>query len=426
MKLALPVAIGTVLSCGICVTTSAQSTAPALSAKSEQSPSQRLPAITRADLARAYMRIDRVITEHPPQGARLAEINREFDEASLLFFANRFGEAVQRIDALTNSLFSDLPEDARSAVDRRSPVSPVAEPPANAPDLDELRAQNALRLDAIRRRGVVRSQAIESFQARNRLLSSHPSVTNSAQFLATPSELAERLRHELEALERGEDPYVEHDGDLWRVITRKHETVPLRVYAPPGRDRSKKLPLVIVLHGAGGDENMFMEGYGAGAIKRLADERGFVVASPLTYPLAGDATLLDALIEEMSTCYAIDRDRVYLIGHSLGAGAALGLAQMRSNVIAATCCIAGGGVPRSKDIPPTLLFAAELDALAGPGAAERGAQAAARAKADGVPVEYRIMRDWGHTLVVGAALPDAVEWLLQFSKASASPNTPVK
>lgn len=426
MKLALPVAIGTLLSSGICVATGAQSTAPALSTNSEQSPSPRLSAITRADLARAYMRIDRVMANHPPQGAQLAEINREFDEASLLFFANRFGEAVQRIDALTNSLISNLSEDARTAIDQRSPVSPVAEPIAETPDIDALRAQNAARLDTVQRGGVVRTQAIESFRVRNRLLTSRPSATDSAQFLANPMTLAEQLRHELELLERGEDPYIERDGDLWRVFTRRRETVPLRIYAPPGRNLSKKPPLVIALHGAGGDENMFMEAYGAGAIKRLADERSFIVVSPLTYPLAGDATLLDALIEEMATCYAFDRDRVYLIGHSLGAGAALGLAQLRSDVIAATCCIAGGGVPRSRDIPPTLIFAAELDALAGPGAAERGALAAAAAKANGVPVEYRIMHDWGHTLVVGAALPGAIDWLLQHPKADTSSNAPVK
>lgn len=39
-------------------------------------------------------------------------------------------------------------------------------------------------------------------------------------------------------------------------------------------------PLLVVLHGAGGDENMFPEAYGAGIIKRIAEKHGLLVASP--------------------------------------------------------------------------------------------------------------------------------------------------
>ena len=40
--------------------------------------------------------------------------------------------------------------------------------------------------------------------------------------------------------------------------------VPFRVFAPPTSDDGAKRPLIIALHGAGGDENMFMDAYGAG------------------------------------------------------------------------------------------------------------------------------------------------------------------
>ncbi len=476
---------------------------------------------TRASLAAAYMRIDQAISYNVPSGERLAEINRAFDAASMLFFANRFDEAASRIDDLTRSLLADTPaaeslrrmagvsstmtpailaldtgRDAAITFVRRpegdrSTDAPVAvrievlnvsgvviggttepgrtfvlqdgattipitlnehaapgrvsviayvahsqHPPHPltlhhwslvASRLDPIREANAKRLSALEGREGLHPQSLATALARNKLLIDSPSSTASAQFLANPATLAESMDREIAALEQGDDPYVHRHGDDWRIISHQGTDLPLRVFVPKDREPQSRRPLIIALHGAGGDENMFPEAYGAGIIKQLAEEHDFILASPLTYPLAGDATLLDALIEEMDRCHRIDRDRIHLVGHSLGAMTALGLSQMRREAIASCCAIAGGSVPRKPEIPPTLVIVAEFDGLAGPGAAERGRAAAERAQASGVPVQYRIMRDWGHTLVVGAALPEAIEWLLSNKRmAKGAENAPLE
>jgi predicted esterase len=183
------------------------------------------------------------------------------------------------------------------------------------------------------------------------------------------------------------------------------DPVPYHLVLP---DREDPMPLVIALHGAGGDERMFMAGYGAGRIVRLAQEQGFAVLSPLTTGIAGRAERLEELVRAVAERVAVDRQRIYLVGHSMGAGAAWQLARARPDLVAAVACIAGmcGG---GGDGPPLLVVAAEVDPLAAPARLEATATAAREA---GQPLEYRLAEGWGHTLVVGEVLPEVIAWLL--------------
>jgi predicted esterase len=183
------------------------------------------------------------------------------------------------------------------------------------------------------------------------------------------------------------------------------DPVPYHLVLP---DREDPMPLVIALHGAGGDERMFMAGYGAGRIVRLAQEQGFAVLSPLTTGIAGRAERLEELVRAVAERVAVDRQRIYLVGHSMGAGAAWQLARARPDLVAAVACIAGmcGG---GGDGPPLLVVAAEADPLAAPARLEATATAAREA---GQPLEYRLAEGWGHTLVVGEVLPEVIAWLL--------------
>lgn len=183
------------------------------------------------------------------------------------------------------------------------------------------------------------------------------------------------------------------------------DPVPYHLVLP---DREDPMPLVIALHGAGGDERMFLAGYGAGRIARLAQEQGFAVVSPLTTGLAGHPERLEELVRAVEERVAVDRQRIYLLGHSMGAGAAWQLARQRPDLVAAVACIAGlcgtggGGAP-------LLLIAAEVDPLGAPARLEAAATAA---RAAGQVVEYRLAEGWGHTLVVGEVLPEVLAWLL--------------
>jgi dienelactone hydrolase len=113
----------------------------------------------------------------------------------------------------------------------------------------------------------------------------------------------------------------------------------------------------------------------------------------------------------LATTYNIDADRIYVVGHSMGGGAVNNLINSRPTQIAAAAALCGfRQLTTSKDdTPPTLVVAAELDPLAKPERVEPGAQ---KAIDEGLPVEYKLVENYGHTLVVGDIMHETIEWLL--------------
>jgi predicted esterase len=254
------------------------------------------------------------------------------------------------------------------------------------------------------------AQALASLHARIAVLADEPDEANSAQFLADPVALASALQEEIAALQAGRDPY-RRTGDIWRVLQMPTGHVPIRIYIPPQARAAQDLPLVIALHGAGADENMFLEGYGHGRLRHLADSLGFLVASPNTVEFARDPATLDTLLAVVARTNRFDRRRVYVLGHSLGGGVTLRLAFQRRGDIRAAAIIAGAGtVPATQTVVPTLFLAAERD-LVIPAARVQASFAALQSR--GAPVAYWLAEGWGHTLVVGIALDRALAFLLE-------------
>jgi len=282
-----------------------------------------------------------------------------------------------------------------------------------AESLQAVSDRNATRLDAIRVSTPALEQTLASVKARNKLLSDAPNPENTAQYVLDPVNLSKEIAAEIGALEKGSDPFNARKGDYWRVLKTGDKEIPLRVYASAALDLAKPLPLIIAFHGAGGDENMFMDAYGAGRLKQLADEHKFLLVTPLTYSFGG-ATLgdsFDALLAAIGMNYSIDPKRIYVMGHSMGGGLTTSIVAARGAKIAAAAPICGfRGLPAdTKDVPPMFVVAAELDPLATPKAVGPAAEAA---KAAGFPVEYKMIPNYGHTLVVGEILPEAVAWML--------------
>lgn len=258
---------------------------------------------------------------------------------------------------------------------------------------------------------------IEVARARASLLTDTPGFERSTDFLLDLNALAERVGVE--------GPPTIHFDDFWGVFfvgglpNEGGVAVPVRVAQPavlrPTVGSEERRPLLIVLHGAGGDENMFFEGYGAGMLAHLASTRYMVVAAPLNSPLAAGPEVFDALVDQLAQDYTFDRRRVYVLGHSMGTGAATAWSRLRSDKIAAAVNIAGivsygEGGPGAKPLPPTLVVIPELDGLIPPARMNAVADAAEKA---GLPVTIRRVPDYGHALVVGRILPEAVDWLLQ-------------
>jgi predicted esterase len=259
--------------------------------------------------------------------------------------------------------------------------------------------------------------AVATARSRAALLVDRPSELSSAQSMTDPVALAAELEAEVAAIEAGRNPYAERAGEWWRSIDTESSPIPLRLYAPARAEGDHApRPLLVALHGMGGDEQMFLMGYGAGRLRDLADRHGFIIAAPRTEALMGRGQNWDRLLSALMLDYRIDRDRIWVLGHSMGAGAAANLAMSRPDQIAGVACIAGG--PRGTIRPgtaPILVIGAELDPIIPAAALEAPARRAADA---GQPVEYRTAIGWGHTLVVGAYLDEAVQWLRQHSLAT--------
>ncbi len=154
----------------------------------------------------------------------------------------------------------------------------------------------------------------------------------------------------LDQIAKGENPLKTVRGDFrWAYLSDIDKTLqPYRVYVPSAYDATKKYPLIIALHGMGGDENSFFLGYDNGLIKREAEARGYIVACPKgrgsasMYMANAERDVID-VIAQMKNDYSIDPDRVYLTGHSMGGYGTWSVSVNHPELFAAIAPIAGGG-----------------------------------------------------------------------------------
>ncbi len=123
--------------------------------------------------------------------------------------------------------------------------------------------------------------------------------------------------------------------------TRKAK-VAVRLRAPA--NISEPLPVLFLFHGAGGSENMFFETYGAGRAVHDGIQRGWLVVAP-RLGFAGPGLECGAILDELSKCFTIDRKRVMMIGHSMGAGQVVRQATLDPTLPAALAALGGGARP---------------------------------------------------------------------------------
>jgi predicted peptidase len=152
------------------------------------------------------------------------------------------------------------------------------------------------------------------------------------------------------------DPGWQAKGDLHRKyrFPDADADMPYRLYIPTTWDGKAKLPLIVMLHGAGSDENWYLDANDKQLI-RLAEQHGYIVASPLGYSRMGaygtplrlpavfgnpeaaaqQRASVDAekertlqlsekdvinVVEIVLNEYPVDRSAMFLTGHSMGSG----------------------------------------------------------------------------------------------------------
>ncbi len=151
-------------------------------------------------------------------------------------------------------------------------------------------------------------------------------------------------------------PQFRAKGDQHRTyrFPAAGKEMPYRLYVPTTWDGQSRLALVVMLHGAGSDENRYMD-MNNKQIERLAEQHGYIVLSPLGYsPMGayGTPLRLPAVFGQPETAakqraavtpeaehtlelsekdvinvleivlneYPVNRSAVFLAGHSMGSG----------------------------------------------------------------------------------------------------------
>jgi poly(3-hydroxybutyrate) depolymerase len=165
----------------------------------------------------------------------------------------------------------------------------------------------------------------------------------------------------------GKDPFAGKTGDFKRHYTldAAKEIIPYRMYVPAAYNGSKAFPLIVALHGLGGTEDSFFDGYNK-VLPPLAESHGYIVAAPLGYRVDGsygwglgnppaDPTTrrtqelseqdVMQVLQHVRQQYKIDENRIYLMGHSMGGIGTWKLAPKYPDVWAAIAPISGSGAP---------------------------------------------------------------------------------
>jgi predicted peptidase len=209
-------------------------------------------------------------------------------------------------------------------------------------------------------------------------------------------------------------------------------TMAYRIFVPDGTSRTKPLPVVVYLHGGGGIGTDNLRQISGGNTpgtsvwvtpEAQARHPTFVIAPQLptrgdrwdrreTDDLAPFAELVVELLDSLSREFAIDRDRMYLTGQSLGGFGTWDIITKRPGLFAAAVPVCGEGTPSraasARDVPIWAFHGARDEAVPVSGSREM----VAALRASGSAVKYTEYPDVGHDVWLRAyAEPGLPDWL---------------
>lgn len=124
----------------------------------------------------------------------------------------------------------------------------------------------------------------------------------------------------------------------------------LHLPAGYGQDSARRWPLILFLHGMGerGDDLELLTVYGIPKIVAQQPDFPFITVSPQCPDgqlWHHQNLLLKRLLDSLQATYAVDADRVYLTGLSMGGFGTWSLALSYPNEFAAIAPVCGGGFP---------------------------------------------------------------------------------
>jgi pimeloyl-ACP methyl ester carboxylesterase len=206
----------------------------------------------------------------------------------------------------------------------------------------------------------------------------------------------------------------ERSGEFWLSLPIDGASVRTRVLEPEGLSKDKSAPLVVAFHGAAFDEDVWFDGYGAGAAVEACRKRGWIFAAP---HCDGSETpqRVEAVIDALARVYPIDTKHVFLLAHSRGAGTALraqAAKPERYRGVAAIGNALDDASAKALANHPLFLAAGDHDFAREAVTAMNKTLTDAGSKS----VKLTIYPNTEHWLAVQAALPDAFAWFDALAK----------
>jgi predicted esterase len=221
----------------------------------------------------------------------------------------------------------------------------------------------------------------------------------------------------LDEVEAGRDPFAVKRGDFRKSYLSKVDNTyqPYRIFVPASYDGTKAYPLIIALHGMGGDENSYFDQYLQGAFKVDAEKRGYIVACPKgrepasMYVGAAERDVMDVL-DEVRRSSKVDADRIYLTGHSMGGYGTWSVAMNHPEIFAALAPVAGGGntatMSKIAHIPQLVVHGDNDKTVA----VERSRVMVEAAKKLGAEIKYIEIPGGDHVSVAGRTFKDVFDF----------------
>jgi predicted esterase len=234
----------------------------------------------------------------------------------------------------------------------------------------------------------------------------------------------------LSALAKGQNPFARERGELERAYQGSDgKLIPYRVYVPQSYDGTASRPLVVMLHGALGDERYYFSGlFDPAVIKGEAERRGYILVGVNGRGRFGGYSGLAIedtyeAIKSVSRDYKIDASRVYLTGHSMGGYGAWLVAADKPGVFAALAAVSGGPPAQGEALAGLLQKVKDIPAMVAHGARdgivmpERSRDVVSAAQKAGMKVTYVEVPEADHVSIVAATFPA----ILDFFEKNAKP-----
>lgn len=237
-------------------------------------------------------------------------------------------------------------------------------------------------------------------------------LDSGADTRAMREQLRQSAAQAIKALQAGQRPLADLRGHMrlsyWSELDQSVQ--PYEVYVPKSWNGKKPTALVVALHGSTEDETVYFERY---SIEEQAEKYGWIVATPYgrgqrAYNDAGGRDVID-VVNRVARQWAIDPERIYVTGHSMGGMGCVAVVRDYPGTFAAAAPIAGFAQPDMIDhLKNTPIFWV-VGAKDGDWATNTVKNMMEAAQKVGAPHTSKVLADYDHGGFLDLKWPTVVE-----------------